>query len=433
MGAHKLILVSSDRMDGNKKEDRNEHGLIRMSARTRDYMNFNKEYVEISAENKPPMLLKVFRAFSDDLKWVKENYSSEEQKQVGFVTTKVLEAITGDRKEKSDIWVSDDTDNVVFGVDPEFLIKSKESGNIIPAINLLHHVGELGADGAMGEVRPAPSSNPDTLVNNIKNIFQDKKYKSLITDYTLHCACYEKTGERDYPVGGHIHVGNPVDVLSVGFPDREFIYKTFNKILDELIAVPLSKLDFGDPGKNRRTNCAMSPGGGYGYFGEYRLAFNPGEDMSNSRLEHRTLSGMWLIHPTVAKATLGAAKAVIDEVWKCLKNNEFKTEYAFPEKYRQEKVWKPEFDRWNEFQLCKDLRCEMSSMEVMDLLYSSQRNTISKKFMATWLSKMKKLTTYKKYEEYINLLYEILCVSSSELQKNSRVIQENWLGNKKFI
>lgn len=431
MAKHKLILVSSDRMDKNKKEDRDEHNLIRMSAKCRDFMNFDKEYVEIEAENGAPLLLTVFRAYSDDLKWVKNNYSIEEQKRIGFVTTKTLEKVTKNKKD-IDVWVSDNTSEVVFGTDPELLIKSKDTGNIVPAFTLLNYVGELGADGAMGELRPSPAKSPDLLVENILKILKDKKYKEIIDNYNLECSCYEKTDGRDYPVGGHIHIGNPLGVLDVDFPDREFIYKTFNKIVDELIALPLSRFDCGDSGKNRRTNCATSPIGGYGYFGEYRLCKN-NNDLRNTRLEHRTLSGMWLIHPVMAKAVLGTAKAIIDEVWYRLEEKKFDVEYAFPQKYRMKKIWKEDFCEWENFPLCKDMDCTFSSKQIINILNSSDPKTINKKFMNTWLSKMKRLSVYSEYESYINLLYDILTAPYNDLKNYSRNLQENWLGKKKFI
>ena len=130
---HKLILISSEKMDRNKKEDRDEHALIRMSAKCRDFMDFDKEYIEIGAGNGESFLLKVFRAYSEDLKWVKNNYPIEEQKRIGFVTTKTLEKVTKNRKN-IDVWVSDSTSEVVFGTDPEFLIKSKDTG--VPPLRL---------------------------------------------------------------------------------------------------------------------------------------------------------------------------------------------------------------------------------------------------------------------------------------------------------
>jgi hypothetical protein len=57
-------------MDTNKKTDRNENGLIRMSAPTRDFMAFTEDFVEIWPQNADTakrmncaVYLKIFKAF----------------------------------------------------------------------------------------------------------------------------------------------------------------------------------------------------------------------------------------------------------------------------------------------------------------------------------------------------------------------------------
>ena len=73
-------------MDTNKKTDRNENGLIRMSAPTRDYMTFDKDFVEIWPQNTDTdkrincaVYLKIFKAFSSDIKKLRLNKITENE------------------------------------------------------------------------------------------------------------------------------------------------------------------------------------------------------------------------------------------------------------------------------------------------------------------------------------------------------------------
>lgn len=427
----KLILIPSTRMDDNKKPDRDEHSLVRMSAKVRDNMGFDQDKVEVYQENGSPILLNIFKAFSEDIKKARDtgNFDEEQLSRIAFVSSKTFNMLTGKNNGIADnIWISNDINKVVFGADPEFLLF--HNGEIINANNVLEFVGELGCDGAMAEVRPMPAQNPEQLVENIGSILKSQKYRNIINSYDLVAACYYKNNIRDYPVGGHIHIGNPVEVTEIDFPDREYMFKTINKIMDELIAIPMIKLD-GDVGKIRRTDCQMSKTGGYGYFGEYRLA--PQRPYKVRRLEHRTLSGMWMLHPSLAKAVLGSAKAVIDEVWRLLADQKFNVEYAYPNVYKDKHIWKEDFDGWKDMQLCKDMKCTASSEEMIKKLNSSVANEINKTFLDKWLKKMESMSTFKNYEKFIVSLYEILRCPIKELQGYDRVIQHNWLEDKKFI
>lgn len=428
MNKKQLILIPSPTMDNNKKKDRKEESLIRMTARVRDALGFDEDKVNIGYA-KTNINLSIYKAFIEDIRAIKNmGFSDAEKSKIAFVTTSNYKKIV---KENSDdpkkVWISKEEEEIVFGADPEFLIYKEDE--IIPAFTLLNHIGAMGSDGAMGEVRPAPATSPEGLVKNIQQIFKSNVYEQIVKNYIFKAACYVKTTQRDYPVGGHIHIGNPIQILKLQTIQRERVFKTINKIMDELISVPLIKLDGKEQGKNRRVGCKTSSKGGYGFFGELRTA---GSDQ-NFRLEHRTLSGMWLLHPTVATAVLGTAKAIIDEVWLRIATNEFDPEYAFPEKYVNSNIWKPGFDEWKNFPICKDFKCIESSDTLIKQLHESDPNFINKEFLDSWLIRMKKMSVYKKYDSYINLLYEILNVSSEELQKQDKIIQHTWIENKKFI
>jgi len=432
-GKKKLVLMPSRSMDNNRKEERNENGLIRMAAKAREFMSFADDKVEVwtvaGAERQASVLLDIFHAFSGDVKKVKElvregNLKPSDLNRIGFVTTKMYKRITGGDND-SNIWVSTGVHDTVIGADPEFLLF--DGSNVVHANNLMSKEGIIGCDGAMAEVRPGPSTNPEGLVKNIKSAFSNKSLTSAITSYDWVAGCYYQNSKRDYPMGGHIHIGNPAKVARMTMSHREMFFNVMNKIVDEFLSIPCIRLD-GDMGTKRRTKCQMSNTGGWGYFGEWRPC--------NGRLEHRTLSGMWLMHPTVAMCVLGTAKAVTDEVFKRWANRDFKYDYVIPMKYKglnYQDMNNDNFKDWKSFSICKDIGAVMPSKELRQVLNMSKGSDISKSWLDKWHSKMKKLSTYGKYSKYIDGLREILKLSMPELAKWDRKIQNNWLKSKKFL
>jgi hypothetical protein len=429
MVKQELILVPSEKMDSNRKEGRNENGLVRMSKAARTSMGFEDE-VEVypkgndAAVNKGSLLLRIFQAYSSDIKGVKDDgFSTEDLKHTGFVTTKTYNRITGgksNRKPTKNIWITDGIADTIIGADPEFLLFDTD-GSIIRANNVMGKQGHIGSDGAMAEVRPKPSSTPEGLVENIRTIFSDKRLTEYIRPYNWMAGCYYKDSVRDYPIGGHIHIGNPIRIAKIQTDKRTNFFKSFNKILDELLAIPMIKIDGAELGRARRTECSM---GKFGYFGEFRLC--------NGRLEHRTLSGMWLMHPTLATMVFGVAKTIIDEIYRRVADTKYDLKYMFPIN-TNERVWAPDFDRWGEIPLVKDLNCTLSSAKMIEMLHSSSAKQISNKFLSNWYARMRKLSTYKQYAKYVDGLYEILKNNTKSFQDYDKRLQSNWLEDKPFI
>jgi len=437
MSKKKLILIASEKMDSNKKEDRNENGLIRMSAIARDSMDFEGR-IEISSEAGKALMLDIFQAYSADLKELKRRLdegeiSPEELKRVGFVTSRTYNSITSGKKKIENVWVSEKLESNVLGTDPEFLLFDKQSEEVIKANNILPKDGVLGCDGAMAEIRPNPAAETEDLVKNILGIFSNKRITKNISDYRWIATCYHKDKVRDYPVGGHIHVGNPVQVAKLPANLRKMFFNTINKIIDELLAIPMMKFDGAEKGSCRRIKCAMGLAHGnhrgYGYFGEWRACKVGGEE----HFEHRTLSGMWLVHPSVAKAVLGTAKVITDEIFKRASAKGFDQKYMFPKKYAERNIWSPDFNEWDKIPLAKDMKCTKTSEEMINLLNSSSPEFITKEYLDSWFNHLKSLSSYKKGSKYVDALHEMLKINSSQLTKWNKEIQENWLGDKKFL
>lgn len=438
----KLILIPSERMDANKKESRNENGLIRMSARARKYMDFTDDQVEVWATGgntdegkKSSVLLDIFQAFSADAAMLKKLINKGELKptdveRIGFVTSKMYARVTGAASDSSkNVWISAGVHDTVMGCDPEFLLFNG-SGGVIKAngVSGFSKNGKLGWDGPMAEVRPDPATTPDGLVANIEKCFRDEDLTYPIRDYDWKVGCYHRDDSRDYPMGGHIHVGNPIKVTRITMPKRELFFNVLNKVMDELLAIPCIRLD-GEAGHKRRTGCLWAAsGGGFGWFGEWRP--------HNGRLEHRTLSGMWMLNPSIAKCVIGTAKAITDEAFKRWSHEKFTHDYIIPSKYsdcNKSHMNADGFNGWKDFPICQDLGAEMPSKELRMKLNASKGSDITTKYVNDWHKKMKRLTTYGQYSKYIDGLAAILKISMNELHGWDRRIQTNWLNKKKFL
>lgn len=428
MAKKKLILVASSKMDNNKKPDRNENGLVRMSKAARDHMGF-KNTVEVYPQSdnvdhrlNGSMLLEIFQAFSSDIRKLREEgYTEEQLKRVGFVSSKTYQKIIGSSVDKRSIWITEDIADTIIGADPEFLLFDSE-GNVVRANNVLSHYGQIGADGAMAEIRPKPAISPEELVNNIKILLENKSLVESIEKYNWIAGCYYKDKHRDYPIGGHIHIGNPIQIARIDNERRMDFFKSFNKIIDELLAIPMIKIDGADLGRARRTECAT---GKYGYFGEWRPC--------NGRLEHRTLSGMWLMHPILATYVFGVAKAIIDEVYRHVAHHNFDLEYMFPSSLRSDSIWSASFEGWKNIPLVRDLGCVLDSREMIELLHKSSASKITARYLSVWYSKMKDLSTYGTYGRYIDGLYEILKNKTETFRKCDKRLQSNWIEGKEFL
>jgi len=446
MARQKLILIASESMDDNKKPDRDEDTLIRMSSVTRKNMGFSEDSVEVcpagaTAENQiaRAKMLSIFKAFRADLNQAKAmvekgDLTKAELKRVGFVTSKTLNNINGalGKKHNKNIWVADSIENTVLGADPEFLLFNKENNNIIRANSILSKTGALGSDGAMAEIRPKPATTTEALIINMKKILSDDAAVKHIDKYKWAAACYHKDANRDYPVGGHIHIGTPIKIARLDGKTKEAFFRVLNKVIDELLAIPLIKLDGKSEGNQRRTKCAMctTGNGGYGFFGEMRVP--------NGRLEHRTLSGMWLTHPSIAKAVFGTAKAIVDEVFKLVADKNFDKNYMClfrngDDTTKIGKMWQKGFKEWGNLGLTKDTQCLRSSDEMIKILNESDPSIINAAYLKKWLSTMKGFSTYNNNSKYILGLHEILKISAGELQNYDRELQKNWLENKKFM
>jgi hypothetical protein len=433
-----LILVASKRMDANKKPDRDETRLIRMSAGARKAMKMaNGKEVDLwAAQKAAPVTLEVFQAFTTDMRDAEESghYTAAELRRIAFVTTDNFNAVVGGEapKKKNDWQVKHGFEPPLLGADPEFMLRTKD-GTWISANGVAHNWSKktpMGYDGAMAEIRPEPSKRVDGLVANINKIFKDGELTGPIENMEWLAGCLYEGNGRNYPIAGHFHFGNLKQIEEMSEHFRYAFFRVLNKILDELLALPLIKLD-GTCGKTRRTACTYwAPENwqhGYGYFGEWRPA--------NGRFEYRTLSGMWLWNPFVAKAVIGTARAITEEVYRHCAERGYDNDFmAGCGRLRNKKqsLFKPGFDEWDDIELAAVMGCTHNTDYMIKRLNDSDPSKVTAAFLKSWYDKMRKMSTYKKYGKHIDALNAILRMPLNKINNHTRVIQTNWLEGKKF-
>lgn len=441
MSRKKLVLVPSESMVSNKKRD--ENILVRMSEATRKLMGLSTPEVEVSTAGGRDTTLKIFKAFSKDIKHVRAlvangELSEAEAKRVGFVTVRTYNSITGGDANKN-IWISTSEETLMLGADPEFLLFRDDAIIRASSIGGMDKVKVIGCDGPLAEVRPKPSSTPKTLVQNIQSAFRNKSLTDPIKEFSWMAGCYYVDNQRDYTLGGHIHVGNPKKVTRVKMPDRMLFFNVLNKVLDEHLAIPCIRLD-GDKGRKRRTGCKFpTRGKGFGWFGEWRP--------HDGRLEHRTLSGMWLMHPSLARCVIGTAKAITEEVFSMWAAAGLKRDFVLPERYsglaydigsppyhyHNFEMNKRGFSGWKHLPICKALGADMTSASLIDMLERSKASDINAAWLNEWHAKLRNMSTYKKYSKYIDGLRAILRTPIRTIEGWPKKIQDTWLSDKKFV
>lgn len=430
-----LILLPSDSMDGNKKQDRNEDTLLRVSKITRNSVIENLDNVKLDGVDSIKEL-GVYKAFSKDLIRVRElilenvlNY--EDSDRVAFVSSKTFKELGGegqfldfskiDYKKQVELITT-----LLIGTDPELLLMSQ--GKVIPASSIegFDKKAKFGSDGYMAELRPDPADSAEGLVDNIKIILQNEAVQKKTDKLDLISACYYEEDNRDYPVGAHIHIDNPKKIAALPLAERFRLFAVTNKIMDELLTLPVIRLD-GNKGHNRRAKCKMSAhngygvagyGKGYGFFGEWREC--------HGRLEHRSLSGLVLINPQVATAVFGTAQAIAEATYNEALKNKLDKDFILPNKFNYQDIYKATFENWGDIPIAETLGCTTNSKEISEIMNASDRKTISQAYIKNWLIKIRTLSTYDKFSKHIEALGDILSSSDKVLDSFDNNIKNTW-------
>jgi len=452
-----LILIVSDSMDSNKKDSRNEHGLIRMGQKARNNLGLaNDKTVELWPNNNSDgdrinrsKVLEIFKAYSADIKKIKQDMPHKDQIRVGFVTSTTFAYICRDqRKKKDSIWIADSIEDTFIGGDPEFALFT-EDDKIRYASEVLSFESDLGSDGPLAELRPEPAVNVKEFVARIKKMLKSHPSTGNIKDYSWKAGCIYSairagTGmTRDWPIGGHIHIGTPLKLAKKieslnnsnqyqGDLFQQAVFSCLNKALDEMIAIPMIKVDGKESSIKRRRQGGYSDK--YGNFGFYKR--------DKGRLEYRTISGEWLSHPKMAAAVLGTAKAIAHSFFILMEDRNLDEGaimtssqlkiFSNPDQFKKLGHFERNFGGWKDIQVMEDLGTVLSSGRMIDILHEVQIE-FNKSYYTKLARMLRSLPTYSQYAKHIDFFIEMVALPYTAFKTMNRDLKQNWVKKSDFI
>jgi len=306
-------------------------------------------------------------------------------------------------------YVSEDIEALILGCDPEFGLVIPASGRLQYAqyTNVLSKTAQLGHDGPLAEVRPPPANCVAKLLENIGNILKTKSEK--IASYNwIGGATYtgpSKEDNRTYHIGGHIHIGNPA-LLDQKL--RVAAHQRLTQLLDETIALPLVRIDTPNP--YLRRNTAWHGYGRYGRYGDSKG--KPG------RMEWRVPSGLWLVHPELARAVLGTTKAVSESFYQMLADKKFDQSWlsAYPDKDGLLKAWGA-----------------LPKETVEKIINKAEACDVTGTLLNRTKSKLRDLPNYEQYKDEIESFISFISLSKKDRNNLNLDLKSGWLNKGSLI
>jgi hypothetical protein len=305
-----LRLIASTKMTGAE-----ENESVRFPRRAREHFGFSNSKVLIG-KGFYEVSLKVKQAYKEDIqrlaKMIKTGKLSEEEaKYVGFVTRSTRDRVTR-KKGRGDIWITEGISSITVGADPEFGLIGND-GRLVRGSHVVGHAGKFGSDGPSVEVRPAPSADHIQVIQNMKQILLNPP--AAAEEYKWTGGATYQDQQRVYWFGGHVHLGRPAQI---SIEEAGPIYERIATVLDGLLALPMVRFDTPEP-HLRRNGCKYN----YGKAGDIRSDYP-----EQNRFEYRVLSGLWMVHPTLAAIAIGAAKCITETAYSRIAAEDFNPTWA---------------------------------------------------------------------------------------------------------
>lgn len=430
-----LILVVSNKMDTNKKAGRRENKLIRIGEKARANLGLtNDKTVELwpNSSTKERIarstVLTIFRAFSSDIKKLREQGMSQEDiLRVGFVTTNTFNHLCTNN-DATNIWITDSTNEIIIGGDPEFILINNDEAVYAGKVDGLYHNGRFGSDGPLAELRPDPESSVDIFVNNIYNLLSNTTITKCIQDFKWAGGCFyrmRRVGrekQQDWPIGGHIHIGTPMLIVDKMIKNETFrmkIHSVIQRILDSFVAVPMMKVEGVDVSCSRRRH--------YGQYGARRTT-----GVGNNRLEYRTLSGQWLTHPKMAKAVLETVQAIVHAIFKDVEDHDMDSAFISDDNVDIYMYFSNDTNPWENIELTRKYGVIESNAEMRAILEHGDI-TFSTQYINKIKNKLRSLTTYETHKNNIDVFCDIISQSKRDLAKQETDLKKTWLEGKNLI
>jgi len=399
-----INLLISQTMSSKK-----EHGVIRFPLRVRNYLSLSEDTL-LLGKGSLEMEVKIKQTYKEDMlrlgKMRRKGEVTEDVALVtGFVSRSTFQRLAA-REQGECVWISDDKASITVGCDPEFGLVAENGyltrGDVaLPGSKL----SPFGADGPGVEVRPPPSRDHFEIVKSIKDILSNPPAGAKELRW-LGGATYKDTS-RVYWFGGHIHLGRPKGINSSSTADKCF--KSLAKILDHYLALPLLSFDTPNP-HYRRNGCK---GLHYGHASDIRVK------EGYSRFEYRTLSGLWLTHPELAKIIVGVTKAVAEDFY----------QRAADIDYDQRVLNR------GATELAKVLGFKLANVtEINAVINDATCAALEPKHMSYWLKLMESLKNREEYSEEVDALIALVEASPSiVVPQLSMDLRDNWQGGRPLL
>lgn len=177
-----------------------------------------------------------------------------------------------------------------IGCDPEFILLNR-NGRIVNADSMLSHDGQLGSDGALGEIRPDPSDSVESVVESMRKLIRK------ISTYTHHFPV-GTSYYKGYVAGFHLHFQFPEKIIHYCDRNSAAIMREIVSILDYCIGIPSMLFDETDKRRLGQSD--------YGKAGDFRV--------SDKTLEYRVPGGIFLRHPEYSRMLLYCGHVVMRDI-----------------------------------------------------------------------------------------------------------------------
>lgn len=265
-----------------------EDRVIRIPKRYREKLGITVgEFLSLRAKNGEFITLQVEVAYKKD---------SKANEYFAYVTDTIYSTLNL-INNKEDVKI---VDEITLGTDPEFFIIDRQNkGNIIGANYWFDKWGEIGFDALLAEIRPAPSTNVNILVNNIRTLL-NRVQQTINAEGTFNTDLYASSHYRGICAGFHLHYGIPKQLLG-NHSTNKVILNTIVRVLDYYVTLPCVVVE-GMKESGRR--CA--PFISYGKIGDYRV--------DHRTLEYRVPGASLLKHPVLTEGLIALGATVIEDV-----------------------------------------------------------------------------------------------------------------------
>jgi len=392
----KLNLMISNVMNIHRAQLENTY--IRIPAVGRKHLSPRRNVLNIS-NGDTDVTLNIRRAYKKDVEILKAllekgTISKETYRQTGFLTTDTWNTLLGNCTHDTELRINDNIEDVALSADPEFILRDPHNGRLIYAANILKFGEIFGSDGPCVKIRPAAVKSVGEFVLNCREALSRgldaKPVKNL---HWFSNAAVEGKDIRGYLVyycsGGHICFDTPRYLHLNIKKDGYYFFKCMSRILDELVAVPMVRLD-GLSSPIRRWMCSHT-----GFF-----------HYEHGKFEWRTLSGTWLSSPELAEAVLGVSKVVVQEIYERFADRDNDVKWAISGKGEGNLV--------SEF-------CRMTHEEVVKILDRGDAKAVTDNLISDTVGTIRGFTVADRYSRNIdaweNFLSRPSTLTGIELKK----------------